>query len=246
MRRRSSLVPWHILVLAIPLTLGGCGPHPTALYSSRDIERAPADTERIIIGFLPINDYPSLSKFKTLKDIDFFTLDGSGATDAKLEALSRVKFDRLEQVSLLNCPAVSDVGIQHLSNIKSIRGMQLEGTSITDKGLEIMASEMSLTGVNVANCSNVTIRGISVLIESKSLTNSFSFSLDAVNQEQARALLPRMKKVRYPAIVDPEGKLDGNELEMLAQEHGIPLDIKKKGALQTLLGGGKPVPVRRE
>ena len=38
--------------------------------------------------------YPLLSKFERLKAVDFFTKDGTGANDEKLQALANLKLDK--------------------------------------------------------------------------------------------------------------------------------------------------------
>ena len=226
------------LVLLIACMGTGFGNHPTALSSSRDIRRAPSDVERIIIGQLPIKDYPLLSKLQRLKDVDFYTLDGTGANDDKLRELSKLKLDNLEGISLLNCPVVTDGGIRHLSRIPSLKHMQLEGTSITDEALEIMASDMSLTGVNVANCPKITKQGLLKIAASTTLV-TFTFSADALTQEDVVRLIGEFgKNVKWPSVVDREGKLDAAALKAAARKNGITLNVSRTGALQDVVRGG--------
>src|SRR5207253_880619 len=104
------------------------------------------------------------------REFDFFTVDATGANDEKLAALSKHNFSHMRGVSLLNCPAVTDAGIRHLTNFSTLQWVQLEGTSITDKGLEILADHMQLTGVNAANCPNITTNGLDKLARSAHLT----------------------------------------------------------------------------
>lgn len=201
------------LLLSIACMSAGFGKYPTALSSSQDIRRAPSDVERIIIGLLPVKDYPLLSKFERLKDVDFYTLDGTGANDDKLRELSKLKLDNLEGISLLNCPAVTDEGIRHLSKIPSLKHIQLEGTSITDEALKIMASKMNLTGINVANCTNLTKQGLLIIAASETLV-TFTFSVDTLTQEDVVRLISEFgKNVKWPAVVDREGKLDAAALK---------------------------------
>ncbi len=225
-----------VMVLFVCLSTG-FGKHPEALASERDIQRAPANTDRIIIGLLPLKDYPLLTRFEHLKDVDFYTLDGTGANDEKLRELSKLKFDQLEGISLLNCRAVTDEGIRHLSKIPRLKHLQLEGTSITDESLEIMASKMRLTGVNASNCQKVTMKGLLKLASSKTL-KEFGFSADGLSQADVVRLLKECQSITWCGIVDPSGKLEAEALKTLGKEKGIRVVIKRTGALQDVVKGG--------
>jgi len=227
------------IVLPMLVVLVGClsAGYPTALSSDRDIRRAPSDVERIIVGLLPIKDYPLLSKFERLKDADFYTLDGNGANDEKLRELSKLNFSKLEGISLLKCPAVTDEGIRHLTNIRSLKHIQFEGTSITDEALEIIASKMRLTGVNVSNCPKVTMQGLLKLASSETL-KEFGFSANDLSQEDCVRLIKEFRTITWCGIVDPSGKLDAQTLKSLGQEQGVRVVIKRTGALQDVVRGG--------
>lgn len=226
------------LMLLLAGTNSGCGGHSSPLQSAQDIRRASADLQQIRIGLLPVSDYPLLSKFKRLKDVDFFTLNGTGADDAKLEALSKVKLDTLEGVLLLNCPKVTDVGFRHLSTIPSLKWVGLEGTSITDESLATMASKMKLTGVNVSNCSKVTKKGLAGLATSSTL-KEFSFSADTLTQEDVVELVNQFKGIGWCGIVDPGNKLDVPILKKLGQQKGVRIVVKPTGALQDVAAGSR-------
>jgi len=97
-----------LLVLVATMMTTGCGitslvlgsgNHPVVMTSPQDIHSAPAETDRIRTPFLPL-----LVKFRHLKDVDFYTSDGTGGTDAKLAALASIGFTELFDVTLLNCP----------------------------------------------------------------------------------------------------------------------------------------------
>lgn len=221
-------------ILLFALATNGCGTHPTPLTSARDISRTSKDTEQIVIGFLPVGDYPLLTKFQNLKDVSFFTTDGTGANDEKLQALSKVELKNLKGVLLLNCPKVTDVGIRHLSRIPSLKWLGLEGTSITDESLVIMSKDMKLTGVNVANCSNITVNGLLKLAKSETL-QSFTFPAESLTQEDVARLIGGFKaNLKWPSVVDLGGKLNASQLESLAQQRGFRLNVRRTGAMQDL------------
>lgn len=223
-----------MMLLLVALETTGCGKHPTPLGSASDIQRAAKDTDQIVIGFLPMEDYPLLSKFQNLKAVSYFTTDGIGANDEKLQALSKVGLKNLEGAILLNCPSVTDDGIRHLSQIPSLKWLGLEGTSITDESLVMMSKDMRLTGVNVANCSNVTVNGLLILAGSKTL-ESFTFPAESLTQEDVARLIGEFKpNLKWPSVVDLAGKLNASQLESLAQQRGFRLNVSRTGAMQDM------------
>lgn len=192
---------------------------------------APSHTKRIAIPFLPIEDYGRLAEFKDLEQISYFSVDGSGGTDEKLEALSKLNPPKLADLDLLNSPQVTDRGIRHLARIDSLRMMQLEGTSITDAGIKSIVGEMRLTGVNVANCPKVGYDGIRLLARSRSL-EEIGFSADHLTQAQILSLVDHLGSATYIGIVDPKNKLDEGLLEKAGAKKGVQIVISDKGALQ--------------
>ena len=233
--RRLAFAGFVVLVACMST---GFGKHPTALSSSRDIRRTSRDTKKIIIGLLPVSDYPLLSKFQHLNDVDFYTLDGTGGNDGKLRALSQLGFTELKGISLLNCPAVTDEGIGHLTKIQSIKTLHLEGTAITDEALQIMASQMSLTGLNVANCQKIGMKGLLKIAASETMVE-FSFSANALTQEDVVRLFAVFKmNIKWVSVVDREGKLDATALKALAKSNKFILNVSRTGALQDVVTGG--------
>src|SRR4051812_42022135 len=98
--------------------------YPEPLKSRQDIARASAKTDNIFIAELPLNDYPALAKFTNLKRVRFYTRAGTGSDDRKLLAFSRLGFPNLYDVTLLNCPRVTDRGIEHLAQLPALRYLQ--------------------------------------------------------------------------------------------------------------------------
>ena len=216
-----------ILLLLVALNSTGCGKYPASLASARDIQHISKETEQIVIGFLPMADYPLLTKFQHLKAVSFFMTDGTGANDEKLQALSKIRLPELAGVTLLNCPGVTDEGIRHLSRIPSIKWLGLEGTSITDESLVIMSKDMKLTGVNVANCSGLTVDGLIRLARSETL-QSFTFPAESLTQEDVARLIGEFKpNLKWPSVVDLAGKLNASQLESIAQQRGFSLNVKR-------------------
>ncbi|HAO80244.1 MAG TPA: hypothetical protein DCQ92_15005 [Verrucomicrobia subdivision 3 bacterium] len=190
-----------------------------------------ADEWEIDVRDLPAKDFPYLAKFKKLRQISFYSPKGTGGTDEKLIALSIQTFTSLQNVDLLNCPLVTDEGIAALTNLPSIKGFQLEGTSITDAACETMATKMRLDGVNVANCTNITINGLMKLIQSETI-NEISFSSDNLTGDDVMRLIDAFKRINWCEIVDQKAKLDAKAVAEKAKQRGIKIFVRPDGALQ--------------
>jgi len=212
---------------------GGCGKYPTPLRTAKDIVRTPAETEMLSVSELSLEHFPALAKFTKLKQIKFYHPKGTGASDEKLQALARLNFRRLKDINLLNCPAVTDKGLIALANISSLQLLQLEGTSITDASLEILAGKLALKGINVANCQGVTFRGLSPLAASETL-QELTFSAENLSQTEVLQLISNLKAVKWLAIVDASGKLDAEPIRRAGTEKQINVSILRQGALQTM------------
>jgi len=227
---------YYTLLLALLLFATGCN-YPEPLNNAWDIMWASSNTKMIAIANLPIKDYPLLAKFQNLKRIQFFKQGRSGADNAKLVALSLLKFNTLRDIELLAATDVTDQGLEALARIPPLRSLQLEGTSITDHGCEIISSKMRLTGVNVANCKNITYKGIQTLATSDTL-EEIGFSADGLTTDEVIQLIKHFKNANWCGIVDAHQRLDEPALRAAADKKHITLVIKKTGALQNM-GGDK-------
>jgi hypothetical protein len=222
---------WLICVL-----LAACGKYPETAQTQADIDRTPSSATMIRIPRLPVEAYPALSKFKELQRIEFYDADGTGADDKRLRALGQLQLPKLRDISLLNCPAVTDDGIEALAGFKSLIYLQLEGTSITDRSMEIIAGRMSLVGFNVANCKGITSRGLLRVIESSTL-QELTFSAGNISEAQIIDLINHAKKLNHCEIIDPAGTLNAIAIEQAARPKNIQVVIRPEGALQTVKSG---------
>jgi len=210
-----------------------CATYPKPLASKADIPRAKAEVEDINIRRLPLEDYPLLAKFTRVKRIrlDNIRGGGEGANDEKLKALANLNLTNLINITLLNCSSVTDEGIRALFTVRSVKQLQLEGTSITDKGCEIMAAQLEVnSGVNVSNCPRITLKGLKALAASK--IKSIGFSADNLPQEDVVDLVDSFNRIKYCMIVDTKGKLDANAIKAKSAEKNIQIVVAPTGALQ--------------
>lgn len=217
----------------VTLLFAGCGQYPEPIRSSRDIKNASTATEMLTIRRLPIGDYPALARFTQVRRIDFYDPSGMGTDDERLKVLAGLRFPCLNDVSLLNCPLVTDAGILSLCRIKSIKTLQLEGTSITDASIEAITAALPLRGLDVANCRGVTFDGLLHIADAHTLED-ISFSVENLNQGQVLDLLRRFKFVKRCEVIDPEGKLDAGTVEHAVPDTQMKILVARKGALQTM------------
>src|SRR6266404_5157794 len=169
---------------------------PERLPSKQAIEQAKSDTDYIDIWRLPIGDYPLIKKFPHIKRITLDSEEGTFATDEKLKALATLDLTNLTLISLCNCRLVTDHGIEALLQIKSLTSLGLEGTAVTDRACELMASRLRLTGVDVANCEGVTLKGIKALAVTDTLTD-FEFSVGSMSQQDVLDLIASFKNMKW-------------------------------------------------
>ena len=214
--------------------------YPEPLRSHGDITRAAVETDNIWIAKLPIEDYPELAKFTNLKRVHFHLQEGTGADDSKLLALSRVGLTNLFDVDLLNCPRVTDRGIEYLAQLPALRYLQLEGTSTGDGACKVLASKRSVTGVNVAHCTNVTLTGIIELAHSDTL-DELSFSFRGLSMQDVMRVISELRHAKWCEIVDPEGEVDADAVKRAGDARGVKIVLHAQGALRTFLGE-KPRP----
>jgi hypothetical protein len=209
------------------------GAHPEFLFSKEDIENAKSNIKSAYIDELPLEYYPLLAKFTQLRQISLYSADRTLATDEKLKALALLNLTNLADITLLNGRHITDEGILSLSTIRSLKSLQLEGTSISDKALDILATKTHISGVNVANCNAVTLKGLQALTTSESLED-ISFSAKQFSNDDVIKLFASFKNVKWCEIIDPSGRLDAATLKKAATDRGFRLLIKSTGALQDM------------
>lgn len=231
------VVVWYVICPSmIAMIAVWYGKYPSNLNSKFDVKRLASKLEMASMPYLPVKEYPLLGKFTNLWQIDFFCMEGGGATDDKLLALSNVRLPRLREILLLDSPGVTDKGLVALARIKSIQGMQLEGTSITDEGLKYIATNMSLRGVNVSSCSNVTAVGIRYLLDIPTIED-IGFSVKNMSDKDVKNLIDSFKAIKYCSIDDFDHKLDWDEIKAYGNRKGTRITIFKKNCSQQLRTG---------
>ena len=207
--------------------------YPKPLTSKSNIEAARQETDDIDIRNLPIEDYPLLSKFKNLKRINFWNLEGLGASDAKLAILSRLGFTNVTYININNCLEVTDEGIRALAKISSLKELTAEGIVITDAGCEVIVSEMRLTLLRIANCPKITLKGLKALSKSDSIAH-LQFSAGNFSTEDVLELINSFSAIAWCEIIDPQSRLDADRINSFATSKKIKVSIYPKGALQFL------------
>jgi hypothetical protein len=223
-------IVWHpkYLFLAysyLILTSSGCGKYPTPLTSARDIKSAPPDTSMIAIADLPPAEYGLLAKFQRLKTIKFYKKGASGPTDADLAALAKIRFPTLEGIILQKCSNVTDSGMAELANIKSLKWLQLDETEISDHSLTIIASQMNLSGLNVAR-TKVTLSGLAELSHASSL-RELEFSSTGEKSQEVCKLFKQCPQIAHVEIDDISGDLNVGDIQQCAKNLGIDLVVRK-------------------
>ncbi len=140
-------------------------------------------------------------------------------TDAHVIALSHGRFPKLRQVSLAYCDKVSDAGFTALGAIKSIEGLQLIHTSVSDTGLHSLLSALPrLSEINLTGCEKLTRQGILGIAPFTGIS-SVGVSLGQLSQPDIEALIAAMPHVRNWSIKDADGVLVLPRLREVALRH---------------------------
>jgi len=207
----------------------GCGHYPAPLRSGADVFLTSRNEYTITIGALPLRDYPTLKKFEKLKDVNFFTPRGSKVGDSELLAFSTLSFPSLESVCLLHADHVTDIGVQALVNhFRSLKSLQLSGSSITDSVSNEIAKLPNLDGVNVSHCPGITRKGLSTLLGRVSLRD-IGFSTENLTTEEIIALVSEGMNITRFEIADPENRIDtaaATKLATLAMERHASIFLR--------------------
>jgi hypothetical protein len=221
----SHAIATALSVVTLLLVTAGCGHYPDAIRSARDIDRAAASENMVVIVSLPLEDWSKLRKFTALEHFRISQEMASQINDDHIKALSRLKLPKLRDVSLAYCSKVTDDGLQALANIPSIQSLQLIGLSITDRGMRTLAIGFPhLTGINVEGCRLLTVNGFSSLTGSTTITR-VGMSFDPFSQEQIEKIISTVSNVTWWTIGDPRHRLDHASLRQLGESRKITIQV---------------------
>lgn len=198
--------------LVLALFACGCTNPPPAPGSRLGIAFTSRNNSHLILDPLPIEDYPALKKFHKLREVQYWYRT---ATDEKMEALASVPLPSLYCASLNGSSHITDRGIAALARIRSIHSLGLEGASITDAGLEIIATRMQPDGVNVTSCSNITIRGLLTLVQTDTLRD-IDISADHLSTADVIELLEKSRNLDRFQITGPSRHLSSGAIDRAA------------------------------
>jgi hypothetical protein len=217
----STILPIAILSLAV----AGCGHYPEPIVSARDVGHVSSSEYMVVLCGLPLEDWPKLQKFTELEHFRVSKDMASQISDDHIKALARLKLPKLRQVSLAYCSMVTDDGIQALTNLPSIQGLQLIGVSITDRGFHILATGFpKLTGINVGGCRLLTVNGFLSLTNAANITD-VGLSIDPLSQEQIESVISTVTNVTWWTISDPRHRLDHSSLRQLGESRKITIQV---------------------
>ncbi len=187
----------------------------------------------VVLVSLPLEDWAKLKKFAGLEHFNIAKQMAAQITNDHIKALSLLKLPLLRQVSLAYCRQVTDDGLQALTNLPSIQGFQLIGTSITDRGMQTLATGFpNLTGINVEGCRLLTVTGFLNLTNSKTITD-VGLSFDPFSQDQIENIISTVSNVTWWTISDPRHRLDYASLRQLGESRKITIQVADEKNLVT-------------
>lgn len=216
--------PLSVILAACASPLFSIYTPPPSPESRGDIARTSANADFVRLSRLKVEDFPALKKFHKLNGIIF---PKGNATDEKLEALARLGLTNLSFVNLGKCPQVTDRGMEALRQIASIKGLVLRGASITDQGLEAVASKQRLSQLDVPQCTNVTARSLLKAIQIESLYN-ITFSGESLAEADVVQILCASRNLRHCYIDAPNAHLRTFAVRAAATTNYIRLELEDK------------------
>jgi hypothetical protein len=219
----KTIVSEFVMSIAASLFVGlltGCGSHPPTPDSRTDILLTSADQTHLDLRSLPVSDFPALTKFQKLREVQMPF--GSG-TDEKLRALAELKLPSLECVVVIDSPSVTDHGVVALGKMQSLTAVGLRGTSMTDAGIETLRKLPKLKSVSLAGSVKITFKGVLSLAKLETL-EELSFSAGNIQQAELLELIRATPSVKHLQISEPnEGRLDLPALREVAKAKGMTL-----------------------
>lgn len=218
------------LSCALAIVLTGCGSPPPSPASRLGVAWTSRSNTHLILDSLPLKDYPTLKKFHKLREVQYWR----EASDQKLEALARAGLTNLTCVTMnWGGELVTDRGIEALTSLPSLNSLGLEGSRITDAGMEMIATRLRPREVNAANCPNLTARGLMKLVQAETL-ESIQFSSENLTPDEALRIVRSLRIDTRCDIVDPTQKFKTHEgdLRATARSKSLEFYIRSKGSLQ--------------
>lgn len=203
-----------------------------------------ARSRTLILDGLSLRDYPTLSKFHELQEVQYWHRT---ATDQRMEALAQIGLTNLYCITLNGSSYITDRGIDAMSVIPSVHSLGLEGTSITDAGVDVIARKMRPVGVNVAACTNVTVDGLLRLARTETLKD-LSFSAGNMSSEDVLRILDAAPNLERLQITGVSEHLMRGAIEQAAamktktQQKQIRIVYSAKGSISM----DAPLPDRKE
>jgi hypothetical protein len=214
-----------LALAVVSVSMAGCGNYPAPIRSARDIAGAASSENMVVVVSLPLQDWPRLQKFAGLEHFRVAEEMAPEITDAHVKALSGLPLPVLRQVAFAHCRQVTDAGLEALTNLPAIQGMQLIGTSITDQGMLTLATGFPhLRGINVESCRLVTERGFLSLTNSRTITD-VGLSLEPFSQTQIENIISTVSNVTWWTISDPGHKLDKAPVRALGESRKITIQV---------------------
>jgi hypothetical protein len=159
---------WIVFLCGV-LALCGSPAEPPDAETVSEINGLPASTKIVRARKLSDADLPSLARLPQLEDVDFASgwgVEDAEITDQGLAKLAALGLPRLDYLNLGYCKKISDAGLAHVANMKTVTHLMLFGCpQITDDGPMPLLKMQQLIYLDLRGCPGVTDRGLDRLAE---------------------------------------------------------------------------------
>jgi hypothetical protein len=177
---------------------------------------------------LPLADWHKLAKFKKLEHLHLARSFAPQLTDDHLIALSKLDFPHLRCVQLRGASQVTDKGIKALTSFPSIDDLILPGVSITDQGMETIATGFpQLHLLILEDCQLITPKGYLALAASPTL-KWLTLTLGPLSQADIEHIILNLPNITNWTISDPNDQLNHGSLRSIATKRQTSISVINK------------------
>lgn len=158
-----------------------------------------------------IDDNSISQNIQVFRELQVLSLRGTNVTDKGVEELSKIP--SLRGLDLEQLEGVTPKSIEYLSKMKHLRGLKISGTAIGAKDIEKLLKFPSLRYISFAS-NDVTDATFDTLLKLQPLLINVSNSQITDNS------LQKLSKIKYPVIIEVNGckKITKNEVMLLRDQ----------------------------
>lgn len=172
--------------------LAGCGSWPPVLDCEEEVKAVRKDVQEVRVRGLEDGEVATLERLSNLERLDFGSGHAVGEamiSDRGLKTLAGLSLPRLKILSLGYCDGITDRGLNHVAEMKSVTWLSLMACrGVTDEGIGNLAPMDNLKGLDLRGCPRVTDSGLVHLAQMDHLRQIWLGGCDRVSMGGVKKL----------------------------------------------------------